>query len=263
MQRYLSEQAIDFDIPLINGLGESVVATKVIWQLLNEQETEITSGELTPSDGDTQAVISVESAHTVITNGESTEVRALKVTVEWAEGYSTNTEYFVLEKSQTVVPAVNSFVTYLESLRLMPEFPQFTALTATDEQTRKSALIAAYRNIGLIEFSKGSFIDTDEVAFSDINGDALTTTLDLTPELYAKLHSTVKRNLMFAQMAEAEFLLGGDGTETLRAQGVMSYSVGEVKQFFRTSKPLELAVSKHALRYIGRYVQYNRSLTRV
>ncbi|GAL22948.1 hypothetical protein JCM19235_1249 [Vibrio maritimus] len=64
-------------------------------------------------------------------------------------------------------------------------------------------------------------------------------------------------------MLEAEHLLGGDGTEDLRAKGVMSYTVGEVKQFFRTSKPLDLVVSKHALRYIGRYVQYNRRLSRV
>lgn len=263
MQRYLSEQAIDFSVPLVNGLGEAVAATKVNWQLFDEKETVVASGEVTPSDGDTESAISIDSTNCTITNGESTEVRALSVTVVWAEGSFTNTEYFVLEKSQTVIPGINSFVTYLESLRLMPEFPQFTAFNYMDEQSRKSALIAAYRNIGLIEFSEDSLVDADNCKLLDSDGQPITCTLDLSPDLFSTLHPTIKRNLMLAQMVEAEFVLGGDGVEKLRTQGVMSYSVGEVKQFFRTAKPLELAVSKHALRYIGGYVQYNRRLTRV
>ncbi|HHF3053204.1 TPA: hypothetical protein ACPJ1H_004021 [Vibrio alginolyticus] len=263
MRKYLSKKAIDFAIPFLDEQGESISVAKVLWEVLDEKESSIAAGEITPAVDDTQVVIELGSEICTISNGQNTEVRLLKITLVAQESEVSIREYFTLENEQTVTPAENSFVTYLEALRLMPEFPQFVAFNTATEQERKAALIAAYRNIGNIEFAKGALIDNEGSPMLTDSGDSFWTTLQITPELYDVLDKSVKQNLEFAQMVEAEYILGGDGTEDLRSKGVLSYSVGEVKQFFRTSKPLELSVSKHALKYIGRYVQYDRRLTRV
>ena len=266
MQTYLNQKAFDYTVPLVDPDGNAVIATEVQWTLFDEKEQTVISGVIATTGTDTEVVISLTAEECTITNGKQTEVRLLRVTIVTADNEFTNNDYFMLANTQSVVPGENSFLTYLEALRLMPEFPQFVAFTSATEQERKNALIAAYRNIGNIELLRGSMVENDANETPLLTEDKsvpLWTTLQLTPALYAKLHDSIKRNLGFAQIVEAEYLLGGDGNEDLRSKGVMSYSVGEVKQFFRTSKPIELSVSKHALRYIGRYVQYNRSLTRV
>lgn len=78
----------------------------------------------------------------------------------------------------------------------------------------------------------------------------------------AALPLPMRKAFMKAQIIEANVQLNGDPVSELRKAGVMSYTVGEVKQFFRTVKPLDFTVSMKTLGQIGKYIQYNRGIAR-
>ncbi len=263
MQSYLNAQPIDFVIPLLDANGNAVVASDVSWTLINERNEVAASGSMTPESTATDVIIALSAEEVTISNGDIQEVRELSVLITYDGGSISHDEIFMLTDKQVLVVGVNSAVTYLQALRLYPTFPTFAAFGWVSDEQRKNALIAAWRNIGSVELSEGAIVDEFGNPLYDENDSLIYSVNQLSPALFLKLNSKIATDLRAAQLEEAEFLLGGDGIEDLRTRGVMSYTVGEVKQFFRTSKPIELVVSKHALRYLGKYVQYHRRLTRV
>lgn len=262
MQEYQASQAIDFTIPFVDSNGNAIVVTGVTWTVTDEENQVVTSGTSIPAVEDTTINITILAEHCVITNGERSEARQLKVELTHAAGTETFRELFMLVEEHSLALGLNSCVTYLQALRMMPDFPTFVAMPALDDARRKSALIAAWRNIGLMELSEGALVDVDGQPIRTEKGELIWSTSQLKPDMLSRLDKRILKDFRHAQMEEAEYLLGGDGIEDLRSRGVMSYTVGEIKQFFRTSKPVELVLSKHALRHIGKYVQYHRKLAR-
>ena len=63
-----------------------------------------------------------------------------------------------------------------------------------------------------------------------------------------------------AQIAEADFMMGGDTVEDKRRTGLMSETVGESSNMFRPGKPLVLAGSEKALRYLTGYITWSRRI---
>ncbi|GAL22949.1 hypothetical protein JCM19235_1250 [Vibrio maritimus] len=165
MERYQSGKPIDFIIPLIDEQGEKFAATSVDVELFDESETSIHTDTLTPEVDAETVTATVDETLATITNGMNSEVRRLKVYLKSADTTIERDMYFMLEKTHAIVPTENSFVTYLESLRLMPEFPTFVAMNSATEDMRKSALIAAHRNIGMLEIADGAFKNADGEAF--------------------------------------------------------------------------------------------------
>jgi len=84
----------------------------------------------------------------------------------------------------------------------------------------------------------------------------------LTPVMYSRLPDRFKSALRLAQVAEADSILGGDQADAKRLSGLILDEIGETKQMFRTSKPIELPVCKKALRYLSAFVTFSKRLGR-
>ena len=84
----------------------------------------------------------------------------------------------------------------------------------------------------------------------------------LTPIQYQNLPYRFKRCLEKAQVAEADYLLGGDPTDLIRQNGVILDTVGQTKQMYRTTKALDLPVSKRALKYLSQFVTFSKRIGR-
>lgn len=263
MDKHLQGQNINVEVPFVDDKGQPITdVTKVSWQLFDEDENRLDSGEQLISQGKSLVIVA-DKAHNLINHNEVFAVRLLSSKLHTHSGREyVQRYYYMLETESTLIVCQNSFLTYMQALRLMPEIADLISFSGATEDARKTALINAYRNISSLSLTLAAAgTDIDKLHYA--NGDERPYTAgDWTPEDWTAMNEKIKHDFRIAQLIEAEGILGGDGVGQLRAQGVMSYSVGEVKQFYRTSQPLELSVSKAALRVIGKYIQYNRGIGR-
>ena len=79
---------------------------------------------------------------------------------------------------------------------------------------------------------------------------------------YAQLPERFKLALRKAQVTEADNILGDDVLGAKREAGIILDSVGQTKQMFRNTKPLDMPVSKRALRFLSYFLVFNRTIGR-
>lgn len=152
----------------------------------------------------------------------------------------------------------NTFVTIAQALQLAKELLQVDSFVNADTVTQKAALIDAYERICSMKLR--SRILPPAISYKD--GVEVLSMGELNAQDLATLHLQMRKEFMKAQIYEANFNLGGDPISELRKQGVMSYTVGEVKQFFRTVKPIDFTISMKALGQIGKYINYSVGVAR-
>ena len=152
----------------------------------------------------------------------------------------------------------NTLVTQPQAMMLIKEMVGVNALANAEQDVQIAALMEAYDRISSMELRSRIF--PHEISYK--NGKEVKSIGELDALSLYKLSLQMRKSFMKAQVYEADALLGGDPVADLRNQGVMSYTVGEVKQFFRTVKPLDFTISMRAMGQIGKYIQYNRGVAR-
>ena len=169
----------------------------------------------------------------------------------------------VIESENLLFPGENSFATYqqltLESFD-MTDLNTFRDATK-DEQT--AALITAYYNTGSMSvafYSNRDLSDPSSVGADELL--RLTSTRKLTASQLLLLKPEVLKQLMRCQLAEADSILGGNPIERQRSLGLLSHSAGESTHFYRTTKPLELAISKRAAVELRGVINYAIRISR-
>lgn len=141
----------------------------------------------------------------------------------------------IIESEDLLRPLENSFATWGElslTARSMVGLRDYSYAT---ESEQKAALINAYHTIGEVSVDFLSYSLRDVTAKS---------TKELDADSWAMLSNQQKEKLIRAQLIEANFLLSGNTPEKQRLSGLLSHSAGESTHFYRTSKPLELPVSR-------------------
>jgi hypothetical protein len=68
--------------------------------------------------------------------------------------------------------------------------------------------------------------------------------------------------IRLAQVIEADSILGGNETEDLRESGLLSKTVGESSQMFRSGVAMKLPLSKRAYQVLKRYTMRNNKIGR-
>lgn len=263
MNTYLQGVNIDINIPLLNDIGEDLDnVSKVTWILYDENEKLLTSGEVTDFDEEL-ASVRVEAKYNLVDKDEQSEVRLLVATLMCDNEKSyTHKFYYILQSEAILQYGKNSILTYMQALKLTPTIATLVSWNSATEAQQKTALLNAFTNLSRLRLHRGCAGDDADYEAYRVIGSAPVTLTDFPEKAWAKFSTQFKKDFQLAQMMEAEYLLGGDGVEQLRHKGVMSYTVGEVKQFYRTSTPLEMGCCKDALRYVGRYIQYHSTIAR-
>lgn len=184
------------------------------------------------------------------------------------------TKTYALEPAETLIAGLNSFQSFSQAELVAMDIPQLTGWNTSNEKDRIAALIEARLQICQLRFNiinsnvnwgqdnlnyvpEGAY-PTPYAGMFMFNGNLAL----ITPSNFVKLPPRFKLALCRAQVAQADAVLGGDPVDVRRKEGLILESIGEVKQMFRGGKPLDLPVSKRALKYLSPFVSFSQRIGR-
>lgn len=261
MQSYLANQPVNVTIPLIDSSGVAISALSVSYRLIDQNETELipktSFGAF--AEGDTSVTIAISDLLNAIEVGDTKALRVIELYPVTEVG-SMKIEYgYFIEAEEVLVEGVNSFQNYNKAIFSSYEIPNIEGWGAASKQDRIAALISARRSIGHLRFRYAldayqNIVD-NTVGFSDLSL--------ATPEQWLSMPKEFREAVCRAQILEADSMLGGDEIGDIRRAGLMSKTVGEAKQFFRTTKAIESIVCKRAMKELSKYVLTAIRLSRV
>jgi hypothetical protein len=83
-----------------------------------------------------------------------------------------------------------------------------------------------------------------------------------TAEEIKALPADLLKAVRLAQIVEADDIMGGDATEKLREQGLLSKTVGESSQMFRSGKADRGVLCKRASKILAKYIVKQNTIGR-
>lgn len=278
MEIYRANTNVTVTVPLTDADGNAYAVSAVSYRVVNQDESELVAlGSLADyTSGETEAVITVSNTVNQLAVGNVRELRNVEVLITEDNGNQVVIRYpYAIEAAEVLVVGDNSFQTYAQSLLTAMEIADIPAWQAASEQERITALMTARDHIVQLNFTMlAGYFDQSNIAyFGDMqfqtpyitknNVAFLGGNLDLLkPAQYAVLPEKMKKKLRLAQVVEADSILGGDPIKDQRQAGLLSTSIGEVSQMYRTGKPVELPVCKRALSYLSYYITFAKRIGR-
>lgn len=248
------ECKLQFEFPT-NEEG-AITATAITWELQNKYNETLTNGviDIPVKEEDEElpkyADIVIGAEFNNLLEDEELDFRAIIYTVTTQDGtYTEQDEYFIVAGDMDLTVMKNSYQTYGEA--------QITASTIStlqdwydiSRQEKISALINAYHKIGQLNF----VVDCQEI--SDINS--------LTKEEFEALDSKFIEAIKRAQVVEADSVSGYNVATALQDNNILSYTIGETSQMFRSGNQYKTMLSSSAMdilsKYICRRIQIGRS----
>lgn len=279
MDVFSAGTAVTLSVPLQDKSGNPLVVSAIEYRVTDENSVELVAAS--PLAGfalgmDT-ALITVAAAENTLSVGVARGMRnvILKCTVGGNSIYLHVS--YAIEDADPLVVGTNSFMTYSQAEFTALSLPNLDSWNAADEQSRIAALMDARSHIVQLSFTplnsnvnwgqdslnfipEGAY-DTDYIGNSSMflfNGN-----LDLLrPEQFKSLPTRFVDALKKAQVTEADALLGGNSIEAKRREGLVQDNIGESRQTFRQSKPLELPVCRRALGYLSYFITFSKRIGR-
>ncbi|NQZ53223.1 MAG: hypothetical protein HRT93_03105 [Piscirickettsiaceae bacterium] len=239
MEIYRDGSIVKVEMQFVDDNDNLVSPTSATYRVLSEDNTELVAETtVTINDGDSGTAITVNSPENTLAVGAIKGLRTVELTMVTALGIVTSTSRYVVEAANTLVVGETSFQTYNQALLTSLDMVGIDIWSGSTDRQKKAAMIEAYVNITKLNFNIGNI---SEVDLTLIDSDLLAA-------------------IAKAQIAEADFMMGGDTVEDKRRTGLMSETVGESSNMFRPGKPLVLAVSEKALRYLTGYITWSRRI---
>jgi len=239
-------------LPFVDDEGLSITPTGLDYTVVDEFGVEViatTNIAVIPTTG--EATITIQGADNALGTDVIRGYRQVILTMTTATDSIIIREGYILELSASLVPLTNSFQTYNEAL-LHSRSIVLEGWEAANEEHRRAALAQAYDRFGGFNWQFNFTDDTYQVKTLDL----------LTDEEWALLDLRHKHDFRMAQLAQADYFLGGSTIEKDIDEGLQSSSQGEVSQFYRPRATLTLALSRHSLQYVGKYINWTPTITR-
>lgn len=244
MEIYRDGSIVNLSVPFEDDGGNPVDPTSVSYRVLSEDNSEIVGSTVVViASGDTRASIAVDAVSNTLPVGVKKTLRTIELVMTTSMGIVTSFVRYVIESANSLGLGENSFQTYNQALLTSLDMTGLDRWNSVDDRSKKTALIEAYFSISKLNFNVG--------IIKNMNAEAL-----------GLLSDDLKVALARAQIAEAEFELGGDTVGDKRKIGIMSETTGESSSMFRSGKPLSLSVSDRALEYLSGHISWSSSLTR-
>lgn len=279
MDIFSAGTAVTLSVPLQDRSGNPLSVTAVEYLITDEEGAQVSPAYLLDdfSPGSSEATIVVSAAENTLAAGVARGLRNLSLTCTVGGNRITIRAAYAIQAEDPLVVGVNSFMSYAQAEFTALSLPNLGAWNGADEQTRIAALIDARSHICQLSFNQlnsnvnwgqdslnyvpeGRY-DTDYIGTSSMflfNGN-----LDLLrPDQFAALPTRFVDALKRAQVVEADSILGGNGIEQKRREGLTQDDIGESRQSFRATKPLELPVCRRALGYLSLYVTFAKRIGR-
>ena len=292
MNIFLAGTPVTQIIPLVDRAGNLLTVDSVSYRVVDHNGMEVVASVplTTFTSGDTSVAVMVPASVNNIVGVPASitgdqidlyqvrETRTVELMLSIASNIVTLNSVYGLEPTDPLVVGINSFQTYAQAELCALDIPGMVAWPTAADVDKIAAMVDARSHIMQLNFwmmnnntnwgqdslnyiPQGSY--TTPYASGGNNAFIFNGNLGLlTPSQYTALPIRFQRALAKAQVVEADNIMGGNPIEDRRIEGLMLESIGEVKQMFRASKPLDLPVSKRALRYLAQYVSFSKRIGR-
>lgn len=271
MQSYVPSTAVSVSF----ALGEAGVALQLRWRVLDEAQTVLQDWQAisVASPAPTAVSLVVTAGFNVLTAPAVRGMRSVELEVTTDSGTQVLTEEYLIQASTTLVVYTNSFLTYNQAVLLSSEFvgSPIAGWHESEKEQRESALISAFEQLlrvpvktradvkyqmngsydlpGLASGSPVTLASRFAKALGDLDASDL-------PNLEPKMLVALRR----AQLLEASSLLSSDPVREARANGLLSMTVGESSQFFRSVKPIDMPICPAAAAVLSPWIGRFRTL---
>lgn len=240
---------------LRNSNGELLEPAALRWRVGDETGVLVQDWRDEPVVAYAELVeLQLDAAHTTLAPAALRGARTVELEITLADGTAlVHRQVLLLTARDQLQVGVNTFATYAQALICTQDFTSatLTGWSATENrQQQEAALVEAFqamRGMPLVVAGR------DRLWLSDLSTD----------EYLSYVTDEQKADLMKAQLLEASAILEVDPALIARRKGIMSSTVGEASQFFRTSKPLELPMlSQQAVMLLKPYLRWSTVLAR-
>lgn len=241
MERVIAGQSLAIQVDFESAEGEFFTPSVCLYTVKDAEDSILVDKEAISPESPTHILI-ISAEVNALDPEEKSDYRAVTVEYEDELGRSfTRFFHYVIEQTNTVETGVTSFGTMGSMMIQATRMPGMDEVLESEPYQVMRALAGAYFNIGRMS------IDLS------LNGKRFSSTLDMTSEDIAAMSDQMRQRFIQAQLVEADFLLGGNPVEMRRRMGLLSESVGEVSQFFRTARPLILPVCNECASILSPY----------
>lgn len=277
---YLSGTEVALTIDLVDGAGNPLSVNAVDYRVVNQDSVELVARQAVDgfAAGDSSVSVSVDGTLNAVATGNTREIRTVDLYCTLEGGTTLITRSYAVELADPLVVGVNSFQTFPQAQLTALDIPNIDAWNSATDQMKMQALMDAREHIVQLNFNllnsnvnfgqdqlayvpegqfQSSYVARNSLFIFNGNLAILNTTQ------YNALPEKFKAALRRAQIAEANAVLGGDQTDSLRTAGIIEDKIGESSQKFRDrGVPLRLPVCRRALGYISYYVTFAKRIGR-
>ena len=170
--------------------------------------------------------------------------------------------YDIIGQAGELILQKNSFVTYNEALLLAREMTETEGFDAASREARIATLAETWRTLVRLHYDLPDDYDRIMSRVTDFPGADPGDLTEMTAEEFLTLDPLFVAAIKRAQVAEAVERLGGRSIADARAKGLLSSTIGEVSQMYRSGRPIDVGVSPRALKELRGFVVYTPRLSR-
>lgn len=276
---YLAGTAVKQSVSLVNEDGSIIPITSITYRVLNQDEQVLVNSSPATDFviGSGEVTITVPPSVNQIAAGNAREIRSVELTCVSDSNTIVFASSYGIELPDPLVTGLNSFQNFALAQLTVLDIPNLPAWDSASENERVAALIDAREHIVQLNFSllnsninfgqdQLTFVPEGEyqsqyVARNGLflfNGNLAL----LNPTQFLALPERFRKALRQAQVVEADNILGGGGIDFNRQLGMTENEIGETRQKYRDSMPLNLPVCTRAIRYLSYYVNFSKRIGR-
>lgn len=265
MDIFLAGTPVTLTVPLQDAAGNVIEVASVEYRIVKHDGSEVLArAALTDFAGGSEVVVEIPASLNEVAAIDPATLTSDQIEAVFIRESRTvelflvdpvgNTRLasatYALEPITTLIAGTNSFQTFSQAQLVALDIPALAGWRGAADKDKIAALIEARIRICQLRFTNIS-------EGADVGDLSL-----VTPLQFGSLTAQFKLALSRAQVVEADAILGGDPVDVRRKEGLILESIGEVKQMFRGGKPLELPVSKRALKYLSPFVSFSQRIGR-
>lgn len=270
MLNYKPGSPIGLSFQLEDDAGAAILPVSYDWKVVDEAGVVVQATQ-TVAVPDPQTLggvltLTVPGSLTVLPVGVTRAIRSIEVTLTVAGGQTyTMVASAMIKALESLVVGVNSIQTYNQALVLAEGLSAKSLVgweANCDQGQRERALIEAYLRLCKLNLRYDPRDNQSTVIAWENYPIRLS---DYTASQLAGLDPRMLQGFRTAQVVEASEILREDEIALARESGMISSTVGESSQFFRSSKVIDrtlMPISTAALMHIQRWVRFGVSLAR-
>lgn len=236
MDKFLASTSVTLEISLQDRLGNAVTPTAVEFEVLDRTgAVKQTRQAATYVAGGTTVPVTVTAAANNLDDRVPRDLRTVKLYCTTVGGVVSISKSYVVEADSLLITGVNSFQTLEEAELTAMDIMEMGDWDLMDDDDKCRAMIDSRDRIVTMTFS-------------------MLELADLTVEQFEALPEEFKVALRKAQVADAADTLTPDPVASRRASGLILDTIGETKQMFTSSRPIDTPISKRAMNYLSKFI---------